>query len=149
MTDPAPINETDLERLGRERDEKRAKAKAAWEAQRVLDLRALGDLEDEHGLSSVGFLNVPHTPGLPTLIACKVPEPKYFKRYKERVRPKGAKAEIGNISDALDELGAACRIYPDDDTFKALLDARPGVLTQLGSKAAELASAHEADDAKP
>ena len=143
--------ESKLQRLEREREERRAALKAQWEEQRAIDLEALAKLEDEHGLNAIKPLDVLYTPGLPTLIACRTPEPKYYNRYRDRIKPRtnrDGKIEMGDLTAAAEELGAVTREYPDADTFKKMLDARPGILAQLGRAAADLASAAEDELAK-
>jgi hypothetical protein len=102
-------------------------------------------------LNSVKALDVLYTPGLPTLIACKTPEGKYHKRYRERIRPRtgaNGKIEIGDLNAAAEELASVCRVYPDDETYARMLEKRPGIHAQLGRAAADLASAAEEELAK-
>lgn len=144
MTEP---EKSPLELAEAKRAERKAQARKAYEAQRVLDVEAIDALEAEHGDSSVGVINVPHTEGLPTCVAVRCPKPVELKRFRVRVTPKNDK-DKPDAAEAAAELAAVCRIYPDADTYARLCDARPGLATQLGSKAVDLATGKAESEGK-
>jgi hypothetical protein len=127
-----------LEIAEERRAARKAEARKAFEAQRVLDLDAIDALEIEHGDSSVGVINVPYADGLPTCAAVRCPKPAEMKRYRARIKPKHEKDQPDTVA-AAEEIAATCLIYPDKDVFASLCLARPGLGAQLGAKAVGLA----------
>ncbi len=134
---------------------KRAARKAAlnpeYDAQRVTDIEAVDLLEQEHGDSNVKLINVPFSPGMPTCVACRVPNPNQMKRYRSRVKPgKDSRNRDKDIDyeGAAAELGESCRVYPDKETFDRLCEARPGLLVQVGLRALELGTGEEEAEGK-
>jgi len=121
---------------------RRAERKAALKAQELeqvaIDLEAIDVLEVEHGDSNVSVVGVPFTPGLVARVAVRTPTTHETKRYQDRIRPRGSEAKVGDSIAATSEIGKACVIYPKGDAFAALIDARPGLPTQLGMAALEL-----------
>lgn len=115
--------------------------------QKIADLDAIEALELERGESNVATAEVPYTPGLPVLVAARCPTEAEIKRYQARLR-KGTDGEDPDPVKAGQEVGAACRIYPDDETFARVLKARPGVLVALGVAALRLAGAVRRDAGK-
>lgn len=120
-----------------------AKQKAA---QMAVDLEAIDALEVELGDSNVANVEVGFVPGLPVLAAIRCPKPAEIKRYRARLKP--VKGEPGDNIAAAEELGAACRIYPDADTFAAMCAARGGLVVQLGLEAAKLSVGKAEDEGK-
>jgi hypothetical protein len=135
----------ELEAIEARRAERKAALDVQRKAQRVIDLAALDALEVEHGDSNVATVDVPYSPGLPTLAAVRCPKPPEVKRYRSRVKP-DSKGRPGDPVAAAEELAAVCVVYPDPDAYAALCEARPGIHVQLGVAAIQLA-AGRADDA--
>jgi hypothetical protein len=130
---------SDLEAIEARRAARKEALQQAHDAQRVKDLEAIDALEIEHGDSNIATLEVPYTPDLPTMIAVRCPKPVEVKRYRDRVKPKKDGSPGDSLGGAL-ELAAVCRVYPDADTYAALLEARPGVDAQLGLLAIQLSA---------
>jgi hypothetical protein len=133
-----------LEEIEARRDKRKAELAELRDMQRAIDLEALDALEVEHGDSNVAYLEVSFTPGLPLLVAARCPKPAEIKRYQERLKPK-ANGKTGDPIAAAEEIAACCRVYPNAEVYKDLLEARPGVNVQVGLLALELATgkAHE------
>ncbi len=131
-------HESPLERAERKRAERKAKLKEQEDAQRARDLEVVDALEEEHGDSKIAVLNVPYTPGLPTLVAARLPTDPEIKRYRYRCKDKGPK-EPGDAIGAAEELSAKTRVYPDDETYAKICAERHGVPLQLGIISANLA----------
>lgn len=143
MTEETKSSESRLEAIERKRAERKAAAATARAEQRAADLEALDALEQEHGDHAVKALDVDCGPGLPTLIVARAANGAEMKRYRHEAKPpKGS--DQPRFAEAGERLGALVRIYPDDATFAKILEARPGVLLQLGSAALELATAQDA-----
>jgi hypothetical protein len=134
---PAENHLSPLERAELARAARRTRAKEAADAQRALDLEAIGELEDRYGINSLSVLWVEHVPGLPTAIVIKRPEPVYVKRYQDRMN-----AKVPDQPAALRELAAVTIIHPDKATFEKLLGTFPALDLQAGYQAIELIAAH-------
>ena len=128
------------------RAERKAKLAAQREEQLAVDIEALDAAELQHGDSNVVRIDVPYTPGLPTLALARTPRPVEVKRYRDSVRPKGDKAP--DAAAAAEQLAAVCRIYPDAETLAKMAEARPGLNVQLGVAAVGLAMGAEAAEGK-
>lgn len=150
MAKPEAENEPErsaLEVAEERRAARKAEARKAYEAQRVVDLDAIDALEIEHGDSNVGVINVPHTDGMPTCVAVRCPKPAELKRFRSRIKPKHEKDHPDNEA-AAEELAKTCRVYPGPDAFEALCVARPGLAVQLGSKAIALSTGNAEAEGK-
>ncbi len=134
-----------LEAIEAKRAARKAKLDEQHAEQLATDLEAVDALETEHGDSNVAVLRVPFTPGQPALCAARCPNTHEIKRYRDRIRKDGGK---GDPVAAAEEIAAVCRVYPDADTYKAMLDARPGIHVQLGVEAVKLASGQADADQK-
>ncbi len=137
-----PLDE-ELEREEAARAERKAGVEKARKTQRILDIRAVNELEELHGDSNIAVVNVPFTPGLPTLVALRTPTEVEMKRFKFRMKAKskGGADPTVDTEDAIsgaEELALKCLVYPDKETFEKVLEARPGVLMQCGSAALAL-----------
>ena len=144
------MSDSKLEEIRKKRAARQAELKAAWEEQRAIDLEAVFALEEQHGASNITIRDVEHTPGLPTLIAARCPDKNEIKRFRDRLK-KSSRDNDGKSVDyegACEEIGACCRVYPDDETYKRLLDARPGIHVPLGAAAVALAGVREAAEGK-
>lgn len=134
---------TKLEALQAERDRKKAEFKAARDAQELIDLEAIMQLESEHGDESMVVLDVPFTPGFPVKIAARLPLPQEIKRYRARVKVKDPDA-VG----AAEEVADVTLIYPNKDVFDKMCALRNGIKSPLGVAALKLASAKSESEGK-
>lgn len=138
-----------VEEIEARRSARKAALAEQERAQLAIDLAALDDLEVAHGDSNVARLDVPYTPGLPTMAVVRVPKPAEVKRYRARLKEKNPDPQA-----AADEIGASTRVYPPrppdetPDVFDAMCEARPGLVGQLGVAAMGLAVAREHDEGK-
>jgi hypothetical protein len=137
-----------LELAEARRAARKAGNRAEWENQRALDIEALDALEQEYGDTSVKALDVPFTPGLPTLVVARCAKPVELARYRDSVRPAPDGRKQPDHVKAGEQLATLCRVYPDDDTYAKVRDARPGIHLQLGVAALELATGREQAESK-
>jgi hypothetical protein len=138
----------ELDAIEAQRAERKAKLAKQAEAQRAVDLVKIDALEVEHGDSNIKVIEVPFTPGLVTLAAVRAPSPPEVKRYRSRVKPNAKTGEPGDAVAAAEELASVCRVYPGEDEYAALLEARPGLHVQLGVAAIQLAAGRAEDAGK-
>ncbi len=138
-----------LEDIEAERKARKEALQEKADAQRVIDLEALNAAEIEHGDTSVCHIDVPYTPGLPTLVVGRVPGSAELKRYRAgmKVVP-GEKLDLGATNEAAATLGGAVCIYPEKDVFAKMCEARPDLKSQLGTRASKLAQGKAADEGK-
>lgn len=131
------------------RAERKAKLQDEANEQRAKDLEALDALEVEFGDTNIIKIDVPFTPGLPTLAAARTPRPEELKRYRQNLNvTPGEKLDLAGSGDAAAQLGRTVLKYPDADTFKAMCAARPDLASQLGQLAVKLAQGKAADEGK-
>jgi hypothetical protein len=153
-TDDLPPPTTELEAKERARDKRKAAVKQARDAQRLVDLTAIEEVEIELGDSNVTVIDIPYTAGLPTCVACRTPTDPELKRYRHRVASGAARNDEGKTSDPLagvkaaEELADLVRVYPADDKYAEIRKARPGVHLQLGTAAVGLAVGRREQEAK-
>lgn len=140
-------DKSELEIAEERRAARKAEARKAYEAQRVVDLDAIDSLEIEHGDSNVGVINVPFSAGMPTCAAVRCPKPAEMKRFRTRCTPRHEKDHPDSAA-ACEELARTCRIYPEPEAFESLCAARPGLAVQLGSKAVALATGNAEAEGK-
>ncbi len=139
-----------------EAEARRAKRKAAldeqYQEQRVKDLEEIEALETELGDSNVKIINLPFTPGLPTFVAVRTPNPDETKRYRDSLKPKKSKGEDPDAIAPAVQLGLVCRAFPrkgdGDELFAEILKARPGLDLQMGVEASKLASGNAEAEGK-
>jgi hypothetical protein len=140
---PPPANE--LEAKERAREKRKADMQAARDAQRLLDLNAIDEIEIALGDSNVMVIDVPYTPGLPTCVACRTPTDPELKRYRHMVTSGATRNDEGKAADpmagikAAEQLADVVRVYPPDEQYAELRKARPGIHLQLGVSAVSLA----------
>jgi hypothetical protein len=147
MTDEK--NPTAREAAEAKRAMRKAELADKYDAQRATDLEAVIDLEEKHGDSRVKVLNVPFTPGLPTLIVVRCAQPVEIKRYRaQRMLDKKGNADLGAINTAAETLADLCVVYPDAETYARLREERPGIHAQAGMLAVKLAEGREDDEGK-
>lgn len=128
---------------------RKAKIAEARAAQHLVDLRALNDLEEEHGDGSVVALEVSgFVEGLPTMVVIKSPGgTSFYNRYKDNVRVAGKNAQA--IGAAQEQLGRAVIVYPaDDETRKKMFAAFPGTEISAGIRAVKFVELAAADEKK-
>lgn len=121
------------------RSARKAAQRDEQQAQRCLDLEALDALEQEHGDTSVKAIEIPYTPGLPTMVICKAAYAIALQRYRDSVKAQGD-GRTPDYVKAGEQLASLCVVYPDADTYAKVREARPGVHLQLGMAALELAT---------
>jgi hypothetical protein len=138
---------TPLEQSEARREARKAEVRKALETQLVIDLDAINELEIEHGDSNVAVIRLPYTEGLPAAVACRCPKPAEVKRFRARLKPKHEKDHPDQFA-AAEELAAACRIYPDKETYDKLCVARAGIAGQLSGEAMKLATGKEEAEGK-
>lgn len=129
------------------RDKRKEALDRLEDEQAGADLEAINLLEEEHGDNNIAVIVVPFTPGSVTRVATRTPKPEEIKRYRSRIRPKKM-GDMPNVQDGAAELAAVTRVYPDDDAWALVLAQRPGLDTQLGLKAAQLAAGSEEEEGK-
>lgn len=134
---------TDVDDIQARRAERRAKAEAERQAQYAADLAALDALEEKHGVTNIAHIEVPFTPGFPTLIVARTPAPSELKRYRDRTRRNPDGGAAPDTGKAAEELATVCLVYPEREQFAGLLAARPGIGAQLGLAAIGLAVGDE------
>lgn len=138
---------TKREQLQAKRDALRAELERLEAAQEEIDLEKILELEIEHGVSNITVIKVPFSPGSVTRVAARTPKPEEIKRYRHRVKPKKL-GDVPNTQDAAAELGAVCRVYPDESAWAKVLGERAGLDTQLGQRAVGLAVGEEESEGK-
>lgn len=115
-----------IEEIEKKRAARREALAAARAEQEEIDQAKLFDLEEEHGEASLVVAEVSAwKPGMPTIVVMRVPNGPEFKRYQDMVKGRGDKP--GDPTAAANMLGAACRLYPDADAYKTILDVSPGI----------------------
>ncbi len=147
MTDekPSPLTRKQIAQAAR--DKRKLELDKLEDEQAGIDLEAINLLEEEHGDNNIAVIVVPFTPGSVTRVATRTPKPEEIKRYRSRIRPKKM-GEMPNLHDGAAELAAVTRVYPNDEAWALVLSQRPGLDTQLGLKAANLASGSEEEAGK-
>jgi hypothetical protein len=135
--DPSAALRARIRAAEAEREARRASLEVASLEQQAADAEKRNELEAQFGASSVHFVEIPYTSGLPTLAAARAPKPAEIKRYHARV--KGDGESPGDPIEAAIELGAVALVYPDDATFARMCSARAELALQLGMGAVRLA----------
>ncbi len=135
-----------LDKIEARRAARKADLQAQADAQRATDMQALDDLEVEHGDTNVCRVDVPYTPGLPTMAVARLPKGIELKRYRSALKVDGQKVDVAAANEAAALLGKTVVVYPDPKTeegkamFSLMCEARPDLASQLGSRATKLAS---------
>jgi hypothetical protein len=137
-----------LAALETRREERKERLREQEAEQVLLDLEAIDALELEVGDSNVSVVNVPFSPGMPARAAVRTPTSAELKRYKDRIRPRGAEHRAGDSIGAAEELGRACVKYPAGNDLAELLEARPGLPMQLGLAALALSKGQSEAEGK-
>jgi hypothetical protein len=112
------------------------------DAQHVVDLEAIEELEIALGEGSVAIVEIPEfTPGCVTLVAARSPNSAEVKRYRYMASDKpGKRNEVipGDAVGAAEQLAETCLKYPDAEAFEKVCSERPGLKAQLGTFAVQL-----------
>jgi hypothetical protein len=119
----------------------------ARDTQEAVDLEALFEARDEHGVSAVVAVKIPFEPGLPLHAIARRPKPIEFKRFQDLTAKKDAGTP--EAIKAAEQVAGACLLYPPPEVFAKMCDACPGLKIALGSAAVGLATAKAREDAKP
>jgi hypothetical protein len=120
----------------------------AREAQEAIDLSALFDLKQEHGVTgAVVAVKLPGwTEGVPTMAIARRPTKMEFKRFQDLTAKKDAGTP--EAIKAAEQVVALCLLYPPPETFEKMIEVCPGIKVALGSAAVGLATAKAREDAK-
>lgn len=149
------MTETPQEKIERIQAQRKA-IRDALDVQRVeqeaADLEAIADLEVEHGPSNVAVLRINYAPGLPSLVAVRIPSKAEMKRYRDTIKPgtgRGGQLKVGDFDLAYSQIGGACIVYPPAGELRdALLDQRSAVKVEAGHAAVKLGESRDADEGK-
>lgn len=128
-----------IEAIEAKRAARKERLEAERKAQYAKDLEAVDALEEQLGDSNVAMIELPYTPGMPALAAVRCPTSHELKRYQDMIRPRNVDGKLGNATEAMNQLGRSCLVFPEGDALAALLEARPGLPTQAGTEALGLA----------
>ncbi len=120
---------------------------SARDAQEAIDLEALFDARDEHGVSAVAAVKIPFEPGLPMHAIARRPKPIEFKRFQDLTAKKDAGTP--EAIKAAEQVATVCLIYPAPEVFVKMCEAVAGLKIALGSAAVGLSTAKAREDAKP
>ena len=136
MTDDA----SKIDEIEARRAERKAETAKARNAQYVIDVAKIDELEVQHGDDRIAVLKMPSfVAGLPTVVVVRTPEPSKFERFRQMVRKANGAAEAQGA--AKDLLAASCIVYPDDDTYKRMREAWPSIHDNAGMEAIRLGEA--------
>lgn len=142
------MSQDTLDLIEQKRRERKDALAGQRREQKARDLAALDELEVEFGDECVEAIEVPFSPGLPTIVVARMPTRPEIKRYQARVKPAAQNREI-DAPAASEELGRSCMVYPRDAAARdALVEARPGVLTMCGNAALRMAQGKAASEGK-
>jgi len=133
------------EAVEKAREARKAARAKEQRKQYAIDLEALDRLEQEHGDGAVGCLSVDRD-GMPTLVIVKCPSAAQVKRFRDMTKEVNGKSP--DPEPAAIQVGTACLLYPDKDTFARMCAALPSLHSQAGAKALSLAIAKEHDAGK-
>lgn len=139
-----------VEEYEKRRAERRAAKHDLFEAQRLEDLEARDRLEEELGDGQVIAIEISEErwkPGVVTMALFKLPNATQAKVYKTTITP-NKDGSPGDLVKASDVLAAQCRIYPEPDAWKKLLDAFPFVGTNGAVACVKAAEGKQADEGK-
>lgn len=135
-----------LEEIEERRAARKAAAKVARDEQYAKDLEALDALEVEHGDGKVSVCELPaHTPGLPTMVVVRCPDPKVHKRFTDMVHKAQKHGDYGPASNLLAD---ACVAYPDAATYTKVREVCPGIHASVAERAVKLSQAKAVDEGK-
>lgn len=135
-----------LDDARRKLDEQQEAQDSGRDEQEAVDLEALHDAREEHGVSAVIAVKIPYEPGLPMHAIARRPKPIEFKRFQDLTAKKDAGTP--EAIKAAEQVAAVCLVYPPAEVFAQMCAAVSGLKIALGSAAVGLASAKARDDAK-
>lgn len=130
------------------RAERRAAHEAAREEQLLKDLEALEGFELQHGDNKIVQLDIiAWEPGIPTMCLYRTMTKAEFKRFQDMSKPRGNGKSPDHVAAAT-LIADACRIYPDEETYKLVLEASPGVHMSAAVELLNRAAARVTEEGK-
>ena len=140
--DPASAVEARRAATKKKREQKRL-------AQRLIDMQAIAELEEESGLE-VKTLEPQgrYVEGAPAVVAVRPPSKAEYNRYTSQLR--SSKESSTKRGDAMDLLAKTCIVYPakESDALKALFEHFPGTLNSVVMVVTKLAELESEDEKK-
>lgn len=128
----------DADELKKRRAAREEKEKAARAERDLKDALAQDGLEELHGNSGVGVIDLPCAPPLPGIVVIKSPEPSDFKLWQSVMTKPSTTAEK---NEAHLDFAASVLLYPEKDTYAAMLAKHPGISVSVTAEAARMAGA--------
>lgn len=141
MSDPKPKEPevSPLEAAEKRREDRKAQAAKARDAQLAVDLDAISELEISLGDAAIRVIRVPFLPGQSAAVAVRCPNSAETKRYRDGVKQR-RDGTPGDVAVAHELLGDVCRIYPAELEFDALCERLPLLKGQAGAEAVALSA---------
>ena len=119
-----------------QREQRKAAIEKQRKEQELIDTIVLNDLEQEHGDARVFPVKcATYTPGYPTFVVLRLPSRDELKRYQDMNKQRGSTPGDPLASAIL--VAETCRLYPDLDGWRRLLEVQPGVDVIAGSAAVQ------------
>lgn len=120
----------------------------ARDTQEAIDLEALFDARQEHGITgAVVAVKMPgYTEGLPLMAIARRPTKMEFKRFQDQTAKKDAGTP--EAIKAAEQVATVCLVYPPADVLAKMVEVCPGIKIALGSAAVGLATAKAREDEK-
>ncbi len=139
---------TKLEEIRAKLDAQEEAESDAREAQEAIDLGALFEARQEHGVTGgVIAVKMPcFTEGLPLMAIARRPTKIEFKRFQDQTAKKDAGTP--EAIKAAEQIATVCLVYPPADVLAKMVDVCPGIKIALGCAAVSLATAKAREDAK-
>jgi hypothetical protein len=123
-----------------QRAKERKRIERATKRQKLIDLRAIAQLEDKVGATNVACVEIPlGDDGVPVVAAVRTPSDGEIKKYRHELKPK-TERDKPDTAKAAENVGEATLIYPELDLFEKMCAARPGLKVQLGLASLALAT---------
>jgi len=135
-----------LEDMKARLDAQKAEAQAPRDDQEAIDLEALYNAREEHGVEAVAACSIPFVPGLPLMAIVRRPKPIEHKRFTDMIAKKDAGSP--EYIKAAESLAAICLVYPEPAVYAQMCEACPGLKVPLGVVAGNLAAGKAREDAK-
>jgi hypothetical protein len=136
-----------VEEIEARRAERKAETKRKFDAQKVKDLAELEKLEAEHGDELIDYIELErYADGFPVLVVVRMPKPGEFKRYQQRCSSMQKNPFVA--TEAANELGLVCALYPAREALQQLDELRNGVIAAAGVAAARMTGAKVREEGK-
>lgn len=154
-TEPELTLDEQLAEIQKRRAGMQASEDVLKKKQRILDLTAIADLEEEYGTNRVIAFELDgwkSGEGAATMIAVRLPRGKdmLVKRYEQTVSK--TKDGDGKHLDAAHQLAVACVVYPDPKdakaAFEVTVDLAAAVLSNIGISIVKIVQARLDDEKK-